>query len=311
MVTGPPGCRSAKVLNVVSSDGPYRSYTRSTPAAYSSSTSSALSGSPPRLIVRTEAGIPPVFTQRGGGGGHRVQQHHLVRGRRGWQGQGVFDDDDAPAARQRREQLEHRHVEADRRGREHPAELILRVDVPSPGEHDDGALVLDGDALGPARAAGGVDEVREIPRLHAAVHVLRGRGVDDRSIPIHHHDGHAWLVREHVRAASPASPGRAPRHPPACFPAARGDTPGPAARTRRRPCARRSATRAGPARGCRQMPTRTSGPTPSPRRWCARRLARAFSSAYVSESCSWMAATASGVRATCASNSSWMDASRG
>ena len=58
-------------------------------------------------------------------------------------------------------------------------------------------------------------------------------------------------------------------------------------------------------------PTRTSGPTPSPRRWWARRLARAFSSAYVRDASSKTTATSPGVRATCASNNSWTQAPAG
>ncbi|GBF15935.1 hypothetical protein Br6_03324 [Rhodococcus sp. Br-6] len=50
-------------------------------------------------------------------------------------------------------------------------------------------------------------------------------------------------------------------------------------------------------------PTRRSGPTPSEIRWRARRLARASRSAYVRVAPANSSATASGVRATCSSNS--------
>ena len=56
--------------------------------------------------------------------------------------------------------------------------------------------------------------------------------------------------------------------------------PGRAARRRRRPSARPAAPTTISSRALQAAaPTRTSGPTPSARRWCASRLARAFSSA--------------------------------
>ena len=61
IVTGPPASRRAHVAYVVTSDGPYRSFTRSIPgSAYTAVTSSALSGSPARFTVRTPAGTSPL-----------------------------------------------------------------------------------------------------------------------------------------------------------------------------------------------------------------------------------------------------------
>ncbi len=56
----PPRSTTEYVEYVVSSVGPYRLPTLSTPAAYSARARSAGRGSPPRFSVRTEAGIAPV-----------------------------------------------------------------------------------------------------------------------------------------------------------------------------------------------------------------------------------------------------------
>ena len=59
-------------------------------------------------------------------------------------------------------------------------------------------------------------------------------------------------------------------------------------------------------------PTRASGPTPSPTRWCASRLARASSSAYVSASAPHdQRPRRPACARACASNSSWMHGSAG
>src|SRR5215472_3277627 len=58
------------------------------------------------------------------------------------------------------------------------------------------------------------------------------------------------------------------------------------------------------------IPTRSSNPTPSPRRWCASRFARPFSSPYVSSSSPCRTANASGACRTRSSNSSCTHRSR-
>ena len=61
----------------------------------------------------------------------------------------------------------------------------------------------------------------------------------------------------------------------------------------------------------RHTPTRASGRTPARTRWCARRLARAFSAPYVSDASPYATASASGARAAWASKRAGMDASAG
>ena len=136
-----------------------------------------LAGQVDRPHPRGEAAVRQ---QRRDRRGHRVDQPHLARDARLRHGQRVLHHDDAPPPAERQEQLVDGKVEADGGGRQHARQLLRRVDPRRPREQRDRARVLDGHALGYARAPGGVDHVGQAPRGGSAAGVLGALSRDPR-----------------------------------------------------------------------------------------------------------------------------------
>nr|WP_268915961.1 hypothetical protein [Actinomadura logoneensis] len=88
--------------------------------------------------------------------------------------QDVPDDLDDPAGRQRRDDLEHRHVEADRGPGEHPRAGPQPDGRGEPGHAVHHAAVRDCDALRRPGRAGRVEHVRHVVRLRRDGLVVRG-----------------------------------------------------------------------------------------------------------------------------------------
>ncbi len=134
----------------------------------------------PRQIDRVDgAGKARAAQQLGGGGRDRVDQPHLTgRGKPG-QIQDVARQDHPPSPGERDEELEDREVETDRGRGEDPFQVCGRIDLPRPEGEEHGAAVLDGNPLGAAGRARGVDHVGEVLREHARA----GRGPRGRQRP--------------------------------------------------------------------------------------------------------------------------------
>ncbi len=117
--------------------------------------------------------------QLGYGRGHGSHQPHLGGRRVVGEMQRVLGQDHSSTERQRHQDLGHGDVPADRGHGGHAAQLPVAVDTPRPvGEHHRRA-VLDGDTLGFAGRAGGVDEMgKALCRDRASPRPRRRAGVD-------------------------------------------------------------------------------------------------------------------------------------
>ncbi|CNG07318.1 Uncharacterised protein [Mycobacterium tuberculosis] len=94
--------------------------------------------------------------------------------------QQVPDDLDVPAHGERRQPLEHRHVEVQRRGEQHAGEAVWAEVLPRPRAQVDGAGVRDDDTLRSSRRTGRVDDVGRVAGAegpHAVGVGRRGRRV--------------------------------------------------------------------------------------------------------------------------------------
>ncbi len=96
--------------------------------------------------------------------GDGIHERHAVAGREVREREGVLGHDHAPARRQRKEDLEDREVEADRRGGQDPGAILRPKDRPRPGEKRDHVPMLDQDPLRLPRRPRRIDDVGQVRR---------------------------------------------------------------------------------------------------------------------------------------------------